>query len=286
MRRRFLTAFEEAEKTNDDTIRQAYLTFVIVGGGPTGCELAGVLPEIARHAVAPDFRRTDTTKTRVILIENSPRPLNAFSDPLAERGKADLEKLGVEFRFGERVTGITSDGVMLGNGEQIVAKTVFWAAGNVASPLGKATGGPTDRGGRVQVAPDLSVPDHPEIFVVGDMASVAWKEAGEGKFVPGVAQGAIQGGAHAAQMILNHIAGKPTTPFVYKDLGNLAVLGRGAAVAEVGKRHLTGFPAWAFWLFIHVLKLVGFRNRLSVLLQWAYNYLTYQRGVRLITPKR
>ena len=279
IRRRFLTAFEEAEKTDDDDERAAWMTFVIIGGGPTGCELAGVLPEIAHKSLRSDFRRIDTAKARVILVENSIRPLGAFPEDLAKRAMADLERLGVEILTEVRATEIDADGVTLSDGTRIPAKTVLWAAGNQASPLGAALGAPTDRAGRVTVNPDLSVPGHPEIFVIGDMAAAEW---GPGKTVPGVAQGAVQGGAHVARMIRRRLSGEGGEPFVYKDLGNLAVLGRGAAIADIQGRHLAGFTAWLVWLFIHVLKLVGYRNRLSVLLQWAYNYTTFQRGVRLI----
>jgi NADH dehydrogenase len=280
IRRRFLSAFEEAEKAETDAEREAWMTFVIVGGGPTGCELAGVLPEIAKKALRPDFRRIDTARTRVILVENSPRPLNAFPDTLAERAVRDLTRLGVEFRFEVKAQVIDENGVTLSDGERIPAKTVLWAAGNQAAPLGAALGVERDRAGRIPVNPDLSVPGHPEIFVLGDMAAAKWGEKG---LVPGVAQGAIQGGAHVARVIRKRLSGEEGEPFVYKDLGNLAVLGRGHAIADVGGRHLAGLFAWLFWLFIHVLKLVGFRNRAIVLVQWAYNYLTFQRGVRLLT---
>jgi NADH:ubiquinone reductase (H+-translocating) len=283
IRRKFLTAFEEAEKTDDEAERAAWMTFVIVGGGPTGCELAGVLPEIAKRALRPDFRRIDTRNTRVILVENSPRPLNAFPDVLAESAVRDLQRLGVEFRFEVKATVIDEGGVTLSDGERISAKTVIWAAGNQAAPVGATLGVARDRAGRIPVEPDLSVPGHPEIFVIGDMAAAGW---GEGRLVPGVAQGAMQGGTHVARMIRRRLSEEPGEPFVYKDLGNLAVLGRGHAVADVGGKKFTGLFAWLFWLFIHVLKLVGFRNRAIVLIQWAYNYLTFQRGVRLITGRR
>ena len=283
IRRRFLTAFEEAEKATDPAERDAWMTFAIIGGGPTGCELAGVLPEIAHKSLRSDFRNIDTKKTRVILIENSPRPLNVFPEDLAARAMRDLEKLGVEILTEVKATEIDAGGVTLSDGTRILAKTVLWAAGNQAAPLGAALDVPRDRGGRVLVEPDLSVPGHPEIFVIGDMAATGW---GEGKFVPGVAQGAVQGGAHVAKTIRKRLSGEDSEPFIFKDLGNLAVLGRGAAVADIQGKHLVGFLAWLIWLFIHVLKLVGYRNRLSVLLQWAYNYGTFQRGVRLIPGSR
>lgn len=283
IRRRFLTAFEEAEKATDPAERDAWMTFAIVGGGPTGCELAGVLPEIAHKSLRSDFRNIDTSKTRVILIENSPRPLNVFPEDLASRAMRDLEKLGVEILTEVKATEIDENGVTLSDGTRIAAKTVLWAAGNQASPLGAALDVPRDRGGRILVEPDLSVPGHPEIFAIGDMAAAGW---GEGKFVPGVAQGAVQGGAHVARTIRKRLSNEDSEPFVYKDLGNLAVLGRGAAVADIQGKHFVGLFAWLVWLFIHVLKLVGYRNRMSVLMQWAYNYATFQRGVRLIPGSR
>lgn len=283
IRRRFLSAFEEAEKAETQAERDAWMTFVIVGGGPTGCELAGVLPEIAKKAMHPDFRRIDTNRTRVVLVENSPRPLNAFADDLAEIAVRDLTRLGVEFRFQVKATQIDENGVTLSDGEHIPAKTVLWAAGNQAAPIGAALGVERDRAGRIPVNPDLSVPGHPNIFVIGDMASASWGDKG---LVPAVAQGATQGGAHVARMIRKRLSGEDGEPFVYKDLGNLAVLGRGHAVADVAGKRFSGLSAWLFWLFLHVLKLVGFRNRASVLVQWAYNYLASQRGVRLISEKK
>jgi NADH:ubiquinone reductase (H+-translocating) len=283
IRRRFLTAFEEAEKAETEAERAAWMTFVIVGGGPTGCELAGVLPEIAYRALRHEFRRIDTRRTRVVLVENSPRPLNAFPDDLAESAVRDLTRLGVEFRFEVKASTIDPDGVTLSDGERIPAKTVIWAAGNQAAPIGAALGVERDRAGRIPVNPDLSVPGHPEIFVIGDMAAAGW---GEGRLVPGVVQGAMQGGAHVARMIRRRLSGEEGQPFVYTDLGNMAVLGRGHAVADIGGKRFTGLFAWLFWLFLHILKLVGFRNRAVVLVQWAYNYIALQRGVRLITGRK
>lgn len=291
MRQRFLMAFEEAEKCEGDpALQQAWLTFVIVGGGPTGCELAGVLPEIAKKALSPDFRRVDLHKTRILLIENSPCILNAFPDDLAQRAQQDLTRLGVEVRNGVKVTDIRPDGVTLSSGEEIAARTVFWAAGNKAAPVGGSLGVPTDRAGRVIVERDLSIPDHPEVFVIGDMAQAALRDSNgeviEGKLVPGVAQGAVQGGACAARNIIRSVNRHPTEPFKYQNLGDLAVLGRGAAIGNLPGLKLKGYPAWLFWLFVHVLKLVGYRNRLNVLLEWAYAYLTYQRGARLISNRK
>ena len=280
IRQRFLMAFEEAEKVTDDAERKALLTFVIVGGGPTGCEMAGVLPEIARRALRSEFRNFDTQDTRVLLIEAGPRILATFPDDLAERAKKDLENLDVEIRTSTRVTNITSEAVTVGEGEVIPTRTVIWAAGNMASPLAKFLGAPLDKAGRVLVNPDLSVPGHPEIFVAGDLASI--KNA-DGSPVPGVAQGAIQGGECAGRNIRHRLYRSKTEAFKYWDKGNMAVIGRNRAVADLHFAHISGFFAWLAWLFIHILYVVGYRNRLSVLMQWAYAYLTYQRGVRLIT---
>ncbi|WP_394796528.1 NAD(P)/FAD-dependent oxidoreductase [Armatimonas sp.] len=290
MRRRFLVAFEEAEMCDDPALQQAWLTFVIVGGGPTGCELAGVLPELAKKALRPDFRRVDLTKTRILLIENSPCILNTFPGVLAKRAQEDLKRLGVEVKNGVKVTDIRADGVSLSSGEEIAARTVFWAAGNKAAPVGGSLGVATDRAGRVIVERDLSIPGHHEVFVIGDMAQAALRDSnGEPvpeKLVPGVAQGAVQGGACAARNVIRRVNHHPTEAFKYQNLGDLAVLGRGAAIASLPGLKLKGYPAWLVWLFIHVLKLVGYRNRLNVLLEWAYAFFTYQRGARLITRRR
>ena len=289
LRRRFLTAFEEAEKSDDPAAQAAWLTFVIIGGGPTGCELAGVMPEIAHKALRPDFRRVDLAKARFILVENSPCVLNVFPEELARRAQADLMRLGVEIKNGVKAIELRDDGVTLSSGEVIAARTLIWAAGNKAAPIGSTLGVPTDRGGRVVTEADLSIPGHPEVFVVGDMAQAALRDRAGAtvpeKLVPGVAQGAMQGGDCAARNVLKRLAGQPTVPFVYQNLGDLAVLGRGAAVANLPKGKLVGYPAWLFWLFLHVWKLVGYRNRLNVLLEWSYAYLTYQRGARLISRK-
>ncbi|HUF26043.1 MAG TPA: NAD(P)/FAD-dependent oxidoreductase [Gemmatimonadaceae bacterium] len=279
IRRRFLLAFECAERTDDPAEREAYLTFVIVGGGPTGVELAGMIPEIARHALRKDFRRIDTRRTRVLLLEAGPRILPSYPESLSARAQRSLEELGVEVRTGAPVTNIEPGLVQVGD-DRIAARTIYWAAGNQGSPLGQALGAPVDRAGRVQVLPDLSLPERPEVFVVGDLALVSQES---GRPVPGVAQGAIQGGATAARNILRDLRGEPRRPFRYRDKGNLATIGRHRAIAELGRLHLSGYLAWWFWLFIHILYLAGFRNRLSVLLQWGYAYFTYQRGVRLIT---
>ena len=278
MRRRFLTAFEMAEKAADPAERAAWLTFVVIGGGPTGVELAGMIYATA-ETFRKDFRRIDTAQVRVTLLEGSPRVLAAFPEPLSERARRDLEALDVEVRTGAHVTRIEPDAVFVGD-ERIPTRTVFWAAGNAASPLGKQLGAPTDRAGRVQVRQDLSVPGRPEVFVVGDMAAVE----SDGKPVPGVAQGAIQGGRRAGRNVRALLEGRATEPFRYWNKGDLATIGRHRAVANLGPRlRFGGTLAWVMWVFIHILYLAGFRNRLSVLIQWGYSYLTYHRGARLIS---
>ena len=282
MRRRFLLAFEEAEKGADARETESWLTFVIVGGGPTGVELAGILPEVARHGIAPDFRRIDTRRTRVILLEGGPRVLPSFSERLSERARRDLTELGVEVRTGALVTRIEPDAVYVGD-ERVACRTVFWAAGNAASPLATSVGAPLDRAGRVMVEPDLSVPGHPEIFVAGDVARVI---RGDGTIVPGVAPAANQEGRTAAQNILRTIRGEPRRPFRYRDKGSLATIGRHRAVAQFGRLGVSGYLAWWLWLVIHILYLAGFRNRLVVAVEWGYAYLTYHRGARVITAGR
>jgi NADH dehydrogenase len=277
IRRRFLIAFELAEKTGDSEERQALLTFVLVGGGPTGVELAGVMQEIAR-AMRSDFRRTDTQQTRVILLEGGPRVLPSFPESLSKRAHQDLLDLGVEVRVNALVTRVESEAVWIGD-ERIVTRTVFWAAGNEASRIGQSLGARHDRAGRVEVEPDLSVPGHPEIFVIGDLAIVRQ----DGKQVPAVAPAAMQMGTAAARNIRHDLRGEPRVSFRYRNKGDLATIGRHKAIADFGKFHVTGRLAWWLWLFVHIMYLVGFRNRLSVLLQWAYAYVTYQRGVRIIT---
>ena len=278
IRRRFLLAFERAEKSEDAAERDEYLTFVVVGGGPTGTELSGAMPMIARKALGPDFRNIDTKRTKVILIEGGPRLLPSFPPELAERAQRDLEALGVEVRLNSLVTDVDSTGVWIGK-ERIAARTAFWAAGNIASPLAKSLGAPLDRAGRLMVEPDLSVPGHPKIFAVGDLAIVEQ----DGRTVPGVCPAANQEGAAAAENILRDIRRQPRRNFRYRNKGDLAVIGRSHAIADFGKVRLAGRIAWLLWLFVHIMYLVGFRNRISVLLQWTYAYLTYQRGVRLIT---
>jgi NADH dehydrogenase len=287
IRHRFLRAFEAAERSSDPAEQAELLTFVIVGGGPTGVELAGVLPTIAIKGMRADFRRVDPARVQVLLLEGGPRLLPTFPDALSARAMTDLDALGVRCRTGSLVTRITSDAVYLGD-ERIPTRTVFWAAGNAASPLVRSLGVPVDRAGRALVEPDLSVPGAPHIFVIGDAAAVLDKTAtpdGGARYVPGVAPAANQMGTHAAKMIARTLAGHPRVPFRYRDKGSLAVIGRGRAVADFGRFHLTGLLGWWFWLTLHIAYLAGFRNRLSVLLEWAYAYFTFRPGARLITEE-
>jgi NADH:ubiquinone reductase (H+-translocating) len=279
IRRRILTSFEEAEREPDPARRKALMTFVVVGGGPTGVEMAGAIAEIARYSLARDFRHIDTRDAKVILIEAGTQLLSAFPDRLSRHALQDLERLGVDVRFGKPVTAITPDAVTVGD-EIIPANTIVWAAGVQASPLGRSLGVDLDRAGRVLIEPDLSVPGHPEIYVIGDMASL--KDA-SGRPFPGVAQVAMQQGAWAAANIQRAIEGKPARPFRYRDLGNMATIGRNSAVADIRGLRLTGFVAWLAWAVVHILNLIGFRNRVLVALQWLWDYLTFQRGARLIT---
>jgi NADH dehydrogenase len=278
IRRRFLLAFENAEKSTDPREREEYLTFVIVGGGPTGVELAGAMPFIAKKALAPDFRTVDTHRTRVILIEAGSRLLPSFPEHLAARATRDLQELGVEVRLNSMVTAVNADCVCIGK-EEIRAKTSFWAAGNKSSPLGQFLGAPLDRAGRINVNPDLSVPGRANIFVVGDLATVMQDH----RQVPGVGPAAIQEGKAAAKNILRDLHHQPRKDFHYLNKGDLAVIGRSRAIADLGWITFSGRLAWFFWLFVHIMYLVGFRNRIVVLIDWAYSYFTYQAGARLIT---
>lgn len=278
IRRRFLLTFERAELVDDPQERAALLTIVIVGGGPTGVELAGLIPDVLR-GVRRDFRHVDPSRARVVLIEGGPRLLAAFPQEISDHVLADLTELGVEVRLNSVVTQVDEKKACIGD-DCIDTRTVFWAAGNAASPLGRALGVRLDRVGRVMVQPDLSVPGHPEVFVVGDLANLT---DAHGVQVPWVAPGANQEGKRAAENIKLLMRDEPTVPFRYFDKGNLATIGRYKAVADFGRFRVTGWLAWWFWLFVHIMYLVGFRNRVSVLLQWAYSYFTYQRGVRLIT---
>jgi len=274
IRRRVLLAFEEAERETDPERQRAWLTFVIVGAGPTGAELAGALSEIARQTMLRDFRRINPSSARVILVEGKERVLPAYPPDLSAKAEAQLERLGVEVMTNAVVTSLNDREVCIGD-KTIPSRTVLWAAGVQASPLAKSLDAPLDRAGRVIVNPDLTIPGHAEVFVIGDLAAVP--------DVPGVAPAAIQEGLHAALNIERALGGQPLRAFHYRDKGSLATIGRAAAVAEVGRVHLSGFVAWMAWLCIHIFYLIGFRNRLLVLLQWAWAYVTFQRGARLIT---
>jgi NADH dehydrogenase len=277
IRRRTLLAFEAAERERDPEARRAWLTFVVVGGGPTGVEMAGALAEIARHTLARDFRRIDPRTARVILVEAGERVLPAYPGQLSERAKEQLETLGVQVWVGGAVTGVDEGGVAIG-ADRVAARTVVWAAGVQASPLARSLGLPLDRAGRVRVAPDLTVPGCPGVFVIGDLALVEE----DGRAVPGVAPAALQMGAHAARNVLRSVRGEPLVPFRYRDKGSLATIGRRRGVALIGRLRLSGLVAWLAWLGIHIFFLIGFRNRFVVLFTWAWAYFTYQRSARLI----
>jgi len=279
IRRRVLLAFEEAERERDPIRQRRLLTFVVVGGGPTGVELAGALAEISRHALAHDFRTIAPESARIILVEGGPNVLATYPASLSAFARRALERLGVAVWTNKIVTDVEADKVHLG-AETIETGTVLWAAGVSASSVGRTLGVPTDRAGRVIVNDDLTVPGHPEIAVIGDLAI---SKGPNGQPLPGVAQVAIQGGVHAARNIERTIAGREREPFVYRNLGNLATIGRNAAVSDLPWGTMKGYPAWLFWLFVHIFNLIGFRNRLSVMTQWAFSYMTYQRSVRLIT---
>lgn len=276
IRRRVLTAFEVAEREVDLEKKREWMTFVIVGAGPTGTELAGTLVEVARHTLSRDFRHIDPAEARVILIEGSPRVLSAYVDELSIKARAQLERLGVEVRTGCTVTAIDGCGVTA-NGERIAAKTVLWGAGVAGSPLARTLGVPLDRAGRVVVNPDLTIPGRDDVYVIGDLARI--------ELVPGVAPAAVQMGRAAADNVLRTLRGKPRLPFRYSDKGMLATIGRGAAVAQLGRWKFSGYFAWLLWLFVHIFFLIGFRNRLLVMIQWAWSYVTYDRGARLITGR-
>jgi NADH dehydrogenase len=281
LRARTLRAYEMAERTSDPARLKKLLTFVLVGGGPTGVEMAGAIAEIARQTLADEFRNIDTASARVILVEAGASILGAFPEELREAARRSLARLGVEVLEKTAVTNIEEGRVWLGD-RAIDAETVIWTAGVHASALGASLGVPLDRAGRVLVEPDLSIPGHPEAWVVGDMAGLL---DSSGRQYPGVSQVAMQQAAHAARMIGRAIEQQPRPPFRYKDLGNMATIGRNAAIADLGRLRLAGFPAWLLWLFIHIFWLIGFRNRVLVLVQWAGAYLTYQRSVRLITGR-
>jgi len=283
IRRRVLLAFELAERQSKGAKNAAQgeslLQFVVIGGGPTGVELAGMLAEIARHALNHEFRKIDPKQTRILLIEGGPRVLAAYSEDLSRKAEDQLKRLGVEVRTSHAVTRIEPGAVWVGD-ERIPAPVVLWAAGVAASPLGRKLGVPVDRAGRVFVQPDLSIPGHPEVFVIGDLAALNDEN---GKMLPGVAPVAIQQGDWVAETIARDLEHQPRRDFRYRDKGSLATIGRAAAVAQFGKFQLSGYFAWLAWLFVHIFFLIGFRNRLLVMIQWAWSYLTYERGARLIT---
>ena len=279
IRRRLLLAFEEAEREHDPARQRRLLTFVIIGGGPTGVEMAGALAEIARQALRSEFDAIDPASARILLIEAGPSILPAFPERLRASAKRALVRLGVEVREGTAVTHVEEGAVTMGR-ERIDAHTILWAAGVAAAPVGRDLGPNLDKAGRVVVTPDLAVAGHPGVFVAGDLASFSHQT---GKPLPGVAQVAKQQGAQAARNVARLIRGDSTRPFHYLDPGNMATIGRANAIADFGFLHVSGVLAWLMWLFVHILFLIGFRNRLSVLLQWGAAYLTYQRSVRLIT---
>jgi NADH dehydrogenase len=279
IRRRILLAFEKAERETDEARRRALLSFVIVGGGPTGVELAGAIAEIARRVMAEDFRAINPREARIILVEAAPRILATFPEDLSAKAEASLVRLGVEVRKNGQVTSIEAEAVVVGD-RRIAAATTLWAAGVAASPLARSLGVPLDRAGRVLVERDLTIPGHPEVFVVGDLATFLHQT---GKPLPGVAPVAIQQGRHVARNITHACRGEPYESFRYVDKGSLATIGRAAAVVNFGRLRFSGFPAWLLWVFVHIFYLIGFRNRFVVLFDWAWAYFTFHRAARLIT---
>ena len=277
IRRRMLVAYERAERETDAARQAAWLTFVVIGGGPTGVELAGQFAEIARHTLRGEFRRIDPRRARVVLVEGSDRILRAYPPDLSEKAQLQLERLGVTTWVGRMVTNVDAEGVSLGD-ERIAAKTVVWAAGVAGSPLARSLGVPLDRAGRVTVQPDLSLPGHPEVFVIGDLAAI------EG--VPGIAPAAKQMGAHTAKNIAREIRGHKRVAFQYRDYGQLATIGRNSAVAMFGAFKLSGYPAWIAWLLAHIYFLINFRNRIAVMLDWAWSYWTYDRYARIVISNK
>jgi NADH dehydrogenase len=277
IRKRVLLAFEHAERERDPAKRAAWLTFVVIGGGPTGVELAGSFAEIARHTLRGEFRNFDPRNARIVLVEAAERVLTSYPPELSEKARLQLERLGVTVWLGKLVTGIDADGVQMGP-DRLAARTLVWAAGVAASPLGATLGVPLDRAGRVVVSEDLSVPEHPEVSVIGDLAALPWHQPP----VPGIAPAAKQMGRYVARRIL----GKTADPFRYKDYGQLATIGRNAAVAILGRLHMSGYPAWLLWLLAHIYFLIGFRNRLVVLIDWALSYWTFERNARIVIGRR
>ncbi|MGH2689674.1 MAG: NAD(P)/FAD-dependent oxidoreductase [Actinomycetota bacterium] len=278
IRRRVFLAYETAERERDPDRRRAFMTFVVVGGGPTGVELAGALAEISRHTLANEFRHIDPTLARIVLVEGLERILPSFPPDLSARAARQLERMGVSVWTNARVTDIDAVGVSLGE-DRIEARTILWAAGVAASPIGRCLGAPLDRAGRVLVNPYLQVPGHEEVFVIGDLASLEQ----DGEQVPGVAPAAMQEARYVADAIERTLRGESLEPFRYHDKGMLATIGRASGVARFKHLELSGFPAWVAWLVVHIFFLIGFRNRLRVMLEWAYAYITYDRGSRLIT---
>ncbi|HWK84407.1 MAG TPA: NAD(P)/FAD-dependent oxidoreductase [Caldimonas sp.] len=298
IRARMIGAFESAERAGDDATRDAWLTFVVIGGGPTGVEMAGTMSEIAQHTLPREFRRIDSTRSRVVLLEGADRVLGAFVARLSQRAREQLERLGVEVHTGSKVTGIDTDGVTYetatagtATAHRLACRTVIWAAGVAASPLGadlaRGSGAALDRAGRVVVEPDLALAGHPEVSVVGDLAAALSHGRGAPTPVPGISPAAKQMGRAAAANLLRRLRGEPTRPFRYIDYGNLATVGRKAAVVELsvpgfGALRFSGFGAWLFWLFAHIYFLIGFRNRLIVMVDWAWAYFTYERSARVV----
>ncbi|HEV8185325.1 MAG TPA: NAD(P)/FAD-dependent oxidoreductase [Chthoniobacterales bacterium] len=279
IRRRLLMAFEYAEKVSDEASRRAAMTFAIIGGGPTGVEMAGAIAEIARYTLAKDFKHIDPSHARVILIEGDKRVLSGFPEDLSESAMKQLRAIGVEVITGVHASNLTEEGLEV-KGEFIPCRVKIWAAGNTASAVGRSLGVPVDRAGRVIVNNDLTIPGHPEVQVIGDLAHF---EHREGKLLPGVSPVAMQQGRHAAQNILTMLEGLKPRRFWYWDKGSMATIGRNKAVADLNFMHLSGLPAWLVWLFVHIIFLVGFRNRIAVLLQWAWAYVSFNKGARLIT---
>jgi len=283
LRRNTLLAYEHAERETDPERRRALMTTVVVGGGPTGVELAGTFAELARTVLYRDFDHIDPRQARIILVEGGDRVLGNFDPDLSASAQRQLEELGVEVRVSTRVTGVRAGEVDIA-GVPVRAGNIVWAAGVAASPVTRSLGVDLDRAGRIKVLPDFSVPGHPHVFAIGDLAALTDRN---GVIVPGVAQGGMQAGAHVAKLITRELRGGPSDPaereaFAYHDKGNMATIGRSRAIAEIGRVHLTGLAAWLSWLALHLFFLIGFRNRLSVLLQWTYSYFSYKRGARII----